>query len=167
VGSLKLLPVSALALALLPVSVAGQGRTSAPNEIVWHWFGDCPGSDSIFLEVHFDGKSLYSSTFPICQTRRAGIKPEAQQRILQFRFDAEPRRFRAQNRATGTQPIEGNIWEAGRERQAILLGVSFSTEQQVLLNTIHAARADSPSRSERVRGLVITTRPVRRTRHGL
>src|SRR2546430_5602103 len=81
-------------------------------------------------------------------------------RILEFRFDAEPKRFRAQDKAEGTQLIAGNIWEAGRKRDAIRLGVSFATEQRVLLNTIHVARAHSPSRSERVRGLVITTRPI-------
>ena len=117
---------------------------------------------SLVLEVHLDGKAVYSSAFPICQSRRSEIRPEPQQRILEFRFDAEPKRFRAQDKAEGTQLIVGNIWEAGRKRDAIRLGVSFATEQRVLLNTIHVARAHAPSRSERVRGLVITTRPTRR-----
>ena len=154
--------VSAPALALVPVPLSGQARTTAPNEVVWHWFGACASGDSLVLEVQLDGKSLYNSTFPICQVRRSEIKPEPQQRILEFPFNAEPQRFRTQDRATGTQPIAGNVWEAGGERDAILLGVSFATEHQVLLNTIHVARAHSASRSERVRGLVITTRPVLR-----
>jgi hypothetical protein len=160
-GSRTLFPVAALALVLLPVPLSGQARTSAPNEVVWHWFGACTSGDSLVLEVHLDGRPLYSSAFPICQTRRSAIKPEPQQRVLGFRFDAEPRRFRTQERARGMQPIAGNVWEAGGERDAIRLGVSFATEQQVLLNTIHVARARAPSRSERVRGLVITTRPSR------
>ena len=153
---------SALALALMPVSVFGQAPAPARDEVVWHWFGDCANSDSLVLDVTLDGKSLYRSAFPICRARRADIKPEPQQRILEFRFDGEPHRFRSRNRATGTEPIQGNIWEAGGERHAIQLGVSFATGDQVLLNTVHVARADSPSRSERVRGLVITTRPLRR-----
>jgi hypothetical protein len=155
--------VSALALTLLPVSVSGQARPSPSGDVVWHWFGNCASSDSLVLAVALDGKSIYSSAFPICRRRRADIKPEPQQRLLEFRFDGEPRRFRARNRVTGMQPIAGNIWEAGGEGDAILLGVSFSTEDQVLLNTIHVARADAPSRSERVRGLVVTTRPVPRS----
>ncbi len=150
-----------LALALIPGSVLGQAPTSAREEVVWHWFGGCASSDSLVLDVSLDGKSLYSSTFPICRARRTDIKPEPQQRILEFRFDGEPHRFRRRNPATGPQPIQGNIWEVGGERYAILLGVSFATGDQVLLNTVHIARADSPSRSERVRGLVITTRPLR------
>ena len=161
-----LFPVSALALPLAAVPLSGQARTSAPNEVVWHWFGACASGDSLVLEVHLDGKAVYSSAFPVCQSRRSEIQPEPQQRILEFRFDAEPKRFRAQDKAEGTQLIVGNIWEAGRKRDAIRLGVSFATEQRVLLNTIHVARAHSPSRSERVRGLVITTRPNRLSASG-
>src|SRR2546430_2758047 len=86
--------------------LSGQARTSAPNEVVWHWFGACASGDSLVLEVHLDGKAVYSSAFPICQSRRSEIQPEPQQRILEFRFDAEPKRFRAQDKAEGTQLIE-------------------------------------------------------------
>jgi len=123
----------------------------------------CAGGDSLVLEVTLDGKSIYSSAFPICQRRRSAIKPEPQQRILEFRFAGVPGRFGTRYRATEPEPIEGNIWERRGERHAILLGVSFATDQRVLLNTVHVARADSPSRSERVRGLVILTRPARRS----
>lgn len=153
----------ALVVALVPVSVSGQASTAARNEVVWHWFGDCASSDSLVLDVTLDGKSIYSSAFPICQRRRSDIKPEPQQRILGFHFTGVPRRFGTRSRATDPEPLEGNIWERGRERHAILLGVSFATDQGVLLNTVHVARADAPSRSERVRGLVILTRPVRRS----
>lgn len=155
-------PVSVLGLALIPVSVSGQARTSAPNEVVWHWFGVCASGDSLVLDVRLDGNALYSSTFPICRVRRREIKPEPQQRILEFRFDGEPHRFRRRYQESGPQPIDGSIWEVGGDRQTIRLGVQLATEQQVLLNTTHVARAGSSSRSERVRGLVITTRPVRR-----
>jgi hypothetical protein len=146
----------------MPVTISGQGRTSAPNEIVWHWFGVCATGDSLVLDVRLDGNALYGATFPICRVHRREIKPEPQQRILEFRFDGEPHRFRSRYRETGTHPIEGSIWEAKADGYAIRLGVQLATEQQVLLNTTHLARAGSTSRTERVRGLVITTRPVRR-----
>ena len=114
------------------------------------------------LDVTLDGKAIYGSTFPICQARRRAIKPEPQQRILEFRFDAAPRRFGTRSRVTDPQAIDANIWQAGAERNAIILGVSFSTESLVLLNVRHLARADAATRTEHVRGLVITTRPVRR-----
>jgi hypothetical protein len=156
-------PVAALALALIPVSLSGQAPTSARDEVVWHWFGDCAGRDSLVLEVSLDGKSLYRSVFPICRVRRRQIKPEPQEQLLEFRFVGVPRRFGTRYRATEPEPIQGTVWESGGGRDAILLGVSFAADQQVLLNMHHTARVGSESRSERTRGLVITTRPVQRS----
>lgn len=157
-----LAPVAAVALALVPVSLPGQAPTSERDAIIWHWFGQCAGKDSLMLEVRLDGQSIYSSAFPICQTRRGQIKPEPQQRLLEFRFRAVPRRFGPRSHATEPQLLECNVWESGGEQNAILLGVSFATADQVLLNMHHIALVDAPSRSERVRGLVVTTQPVRR-----
>jgi hypothetical protein len=156
-----LFPVATLAL--LPLPVSGQVRGAARTEVVWHWFAVCASGDSLILEIRLDGQGLYSATFPICQVRRGDIKPDPQQRLLAFRFNAVPRRFRGRDPARDMQPIAGNVWEAGRKPDAILLGISFSTDQQVLLNTVHPARADAASRTEQIRGLVVTTRPVQRS----
>ena len=154
--------VLALALVSIPISVSAQVPPAARTEVVWHWFGACAGRDSLLLEVRLDGKPLYSAAFPICRVRRKDIKPEPQQRLLAFRFEGVPRHFGSRYKDTDTQPIQANIWESGGDPQAIQLGISFSTEQEVLLNMHYTAPADAPSRSERIRGLVITTRPVPR-----
>jgi hypothetical protein len=148
---------------LLPLPVSGQVRGAARNEVVWHWFAACASGDSLILEIRLDGQGLYSATFPICQVRRGDIKPDPQQRLLAFRFAGTPRRFGTRYPSTVTQPIAGNVWEARRDRDAIRLGVSFATEHQVLLNTVHVARPQGAARSEQIRGLVITTRPVQRS----
>ena len=167
-GSRSCSAVAGIALVLIPISLSGQEPTeseeappAARDAIVWHWFGDCAGRDSLVLEVRFDDNPVYSSTFPICQVRRSRIKPEPQQRLLEFRFRAVPRRFGPRSQATDIQSIQGNIWESGGARDAILLGVSFAAGDQALLNMHLVARAQLASRSERMRGLVITTRPVR------
>jgi hypothetical protein len=152
--------LTALALVSIPISLPGQTSPAARNEVIWHWFGGCAGRDSLFLEVRLDGKPIYSATFPICQVRRKAITHEPQQRLLAFRFDGVPRHFGSRYRQTEVQPIQVNIWESGGDPQGIQLGISFSTEQDVLLNMHLTAPANAPSRSERVRGLVITTRPV-------
>jgi hypothetical protein len=152
--------VAVLALALMPSPVSGQ-RT-ARDDVVWHWFSVCAGGDSLVLEVRVDGKDVYTSAFPICKMRHGDIKPEPQQRLIAFRFDAAPRRFGTRNPSTEPQRITGNVWEARRQRDALRLGVSFATEHQVLMNTVHVARVDAAARSEYIRGLVITTRPVKR-----
>jgi hypothetical protein len=149
-----------LTLALIPSAGLGQ---AAPAQLVWHWFGGCASSDSLVLEFRVDGRPVYGSAFPICHVRRADIRPEPQQRLLTFRFDAAPRRFGTQYRAADPEPITANIWEAAHQGTAIVLGVSFATAERVLLNTRHRARPDSPARSEWIRGLELITRPVRRT----
>jgi hypothetical protein len=151
----------ALALGLFPAVVSAQALPPARDPLVWHWFSACASTDSLILDVHLDGKPVYSSVFSICQVHRTAIKPESQQRLLTFRFDAVPRRFGTRYRASEPEPIEGSVWEAGHKRNAIVLGVSFATAERVLLNTRHVARADTPTRSEWIRGLVLTTRPVR------
>ena len=156
------LSAAVCALALIPVRGSGQGPPSARAQVVWHWFGGCVGTDSLALEFHVDGKIAYSATFPVCQMRRADIRPEPQQRILTFHFDAAPHRFGRQYRALEPEPITGNIWEADRRQSAVVLGVSFATAERVLLNTRHAARPDRPARSEWIRGLALITRPIRR-----
>ena len=157
-----LLSAAAFALALMPVPVSSQAPPSAREQLVWHWFGACTSGDSLILEFHVDGKLVYSSAFPICHLRRSDIGPEPQQRLLTFRFDAAPRRFGTQYRASEPEPIIGTVWEAGQKGTAIVLGVSFATVERVLLNTRHVARPDTPARSEWIRGLELITRPVHR-----
>ena len=154
--------VTVCALALMAAPLSGQAPRSSREQLVWHWFGGCGGRDSLILEFHVDGQLVYSSTFPVCHMRRADIRPEPQQRILTFRFEAAPHRFGTQYRTAEPEQITGNVWEAGPRQTAVVLGVSFATADRVLLNTRHAARPTSPARSEWIRGLELITRPVRR-----
>ena len=146
--------------ATLPRLASAQATRPGGSEMIWHWVAGCAGGDSLSLRVSLDGQPVYSAVLPICHLRHADIRPEPEERILVFHFNAAPKRFRAQN-AAAVQGITGSIWESGRQSDAVLLGFSFAIEDQVLLNMTHIARADQPARSERVRGLVIMTSPVR------
>jgi len=59
--------------------LSGQARTSAPTKSSGTGSGACASADSLVLEVHLDGKAVYSSAFAICQSRRSEIQPEPQQ----------------------------------------------------------------------------------------
>jgi hypothetical protein len=142
-----------------PPAAAAQSAHPSPSDVVWHWYAGCAGKDSLVFDVTLDGKPLYSSTFPICKQRRGDIKPEPQQRLIEFKLTAAPKRFRAGS-SKDPQSISASVWEARRETSGIRFGISFATEQQVLLNVTHIARPDGSVRSEQVRGVVITTRPV-------
>lgn len=163
-GRVRLLsPAVGLAIALLPASAAGQTSSAGRSDIVWHWYGECAGSDSLLLEIKFDGKDLYATTVPVCKVRRGQIKPEPEQRLIKVRFTALPRRFRASNKEPAPVPITCSIWESRGDGNSIRFGVQFATKDESLLNTNHPARIDIPTRTERVRGFVIDTRPVRRS----
>ena len=141
-----------LAIALIPASALGQTSSSSRSDVVWHWYGDCAGGDSLVLEVKFDGKDLYATTFPVCKVRRSQIKPEPEQRLIKVRFTALPKRFRASNKAPEPVPITCAIWEARGDGNSIRFGVQFATKDESLLNTNHPARIDIATRTERVRG---------------
>jgi len=147
--------------ALIPVAARGQDESArpSPNDVVWHWYGSCAGPDSLVFDATLDGQPLYSATFPICKQRRGDIKPDPQQRTLEFHFNAAPKRFRAGS-SKEVQPIRADVWESARQPYGIRFGISFSIEQQVLLNTTHLAQPKAASRSEQVRGVVITIHPV-------
>jgi len=68
--------------------------------------------------------------------------------------------FQGEYRTHSTDTIEGDIWQAGGEEDALILGVSFSTKKQVLLNTLHIARPDKQSSSELDTGIFITSDPA-------
>ena len=68
--------------------------------------------------------------------------------------------FQGEYRTAKTQTIEGNIWQAAEDPDGLLLGVSFATKKQVLLNTIHLAKANSVSQSEVDNGILVKTFPL-------
>ena len=149
-------------LLALPVALVAQSEGSSrpsPSEVVWHWFGTCSGRDSLVLEVTFDGQPLYKSQFLVCKQRRGDIKPDPQQRILEFTLNAAPNRFRAGSEKN-VQPISAAIWELGTRPEGPRLGIQFASEKQVLMNATHQARALGTARSEWIRGLVLVTHPV-------
>jgi len=149
----------AILLALVTESVA------LKKESVWLWFQSCGGA-KMGLEVTLDGAAVYNTTFPICCKRiRDSAESKWQQRILKFSF--VPKRmitwegYLDENNATKAgQLIEGNVWQAGADPDALIIGLSFKTENKVYMNTLYVARPGIFDRREIEPGLVITTRPT-------
>jgi len=90
---------------------------------------------------------------------RAEVRSQATPQRVEFSFKGG-HTFQDQYRTTSEQTIEANIWQAGVESDVLLLGVSFSTKDQVLLNTVHVAKPDHDSQSRLDPGMVIRTRPL-------
>ena len=137
-----------------------QGSTKVSHgadQAAWRWFQNCSENKAIRLEVLLDRKIIYRSSFPICRSN-TGSPSERRQKIIAFYFKGG-HVFQGEYHTGRTQIIEGNIWQAGADRDAVLLGVSFSSKKQVLLNTIHVAKPDRASASEVDRGIVVRTFP--------
>jgi len=130
-------------------------QTQATEEPVWGWFQNCPKDKALGIEVKRNGIIIFHSSFPICKMPRA----DHEMKILAFSFKGE-QDYLAEYHTSPTENIEGNIWLAGGDSDALILGVSFSTKKKILLNTLHVAKPNEISTSEIDRGIVIRTFPL-------
>lgn len=119
-----------------------------PPEVVWTWSTQCDGNHKLGVEVRAKRKLLYRGVLPICR----GIRDAANGRV---EFHAA----RSEYSADSTD-AEGNIWQAGGEPDALILGISFQTKERILLNTLHIARPDKKTSSKLDQGLSIITYPL-------
>src|SRR5262249_21986459 len=145
--------------------LSSQEHPIAPKRI-WSWFGDCGQKRYMRLEVVLSRKIIYRSSFPLCPIADYSKKVED---LLSARGAREPKLvfsfksghvFQGKYHTTPTQTIEGNVWQAGTDPGVIMLGITFSTKKQVLLNTIHVADVDKASVYEIDPGLTVRTFPI-------
>lgn len=106
------------------------------------------------MTVRLDEKVLYRGVLPICRGSR-----DAEDGRVKFHFHVG-RTFQGKYRTRSTDSIEGDIWQAGGEPDALMLGISFDTNDQILLNTLHVAKPEKQTSSELDKGLFITTYPL-------
>lgn len=160
---LRFLPV--LILVIVPSLLWSQESYVAPKRL-WSWFGDCGQKKYVGLEVALSRKVIYRSSFPVCpiEDYSENVKDllsarGSPGRKLVFSFKGG-HVFQGEYRTTPTQTIEANVWQSGTGPGVILLGLSFSTKKQLLLNTIHVAQMDKAFTSEIDHGLTVRTFPI-------
>jgi hypothetical protein len=149
-----------LLVAFNPPHLSAQESRVSP-EPLWTWFGNCSNKKHMGLEVLMNGTVIHRSSFPICRINYRYQEVDARQKIVVFFFKGGYV-FQGQYHTVRTQTIEGNIWQAGADLDAIILGVSFSSPTHILLNTIHLAKLGGESKSLIDRGLIVRTFPIRR-----
>jgi hypothetical protein len=141
---------------LIAASAFAQQPNSSPEarEVVWTWSKGCDGDHKLDVTVRIDRKVLYHGVLPICHGSR-----DAEDGRAEFHFPGG-RTFQGKYRTRPTDSIEGDIWQAGGEQDGLILGISFDTGKQILLNTIHIANPRTRMSSEVDKGLFVTTYPV-------
>jgi hypothetical protein len=139
-------------------------QVTAEEGPVWFWLAACDGP-ALHLEVQLDGTTLHESVFPICRADRSSPVSQGQ-RIGKIHFTFTPGRaivwegYRDTRDTTKAgQPLDAEIWQAGADTDAILMGVSFSDTRYTYANTIHIAHPAGRDKSELATGLTVMTEP--------
>jgi hypothetical protein len=145
-----------LITALVAASACAQKSSSRsePTEIVWTWSKRCSGDHKLGVTVRLDSRVLYRGVLPICRGSR-----DAQGGRVEFHF-AGGHNFQGEYPTRSTNRIEGDIWQAEGDPDDSILGISFATAKQILLNTLHVARPDKQASSELDQGVFIATEPA-------
>jgi len=155
---MKKICILALVLITIPSAAFSQGSPSHIDSL-WFWFGDCPNAKVMGVRIIVEGQTIYRSSFRVCRMERTNANAESQRKIRAFHFSGG-HTFQNTYRTAMQEEIEGNLWQAGADPDAILLGVSFTAHDQVLLNTIHIVKPGKPTQSVLDRDVVIKTYPM-------
>lgn len=154
---LRIRVIAALFFILTPSMLVSQSSHS--DGTFWSWSEDCTTAQrTLGIEVLVDSKAVYRSSIPICQVAERSKVPR---KSIVFSFKGG-HVWQGEYRTKPTQTVEGNIWLAGVDSDDLLLGVSFSTKERELLNTIHIAYPNRASRFEIDRSVFVRTFPYTR-----
>jgi hypothetical protein len=155
----------AVVLGLGVVSTTDWCQTLPPvSAQAWYWPGGvCDGCRKLGLEVLLNGSSLYRGSFSLRCMERAKASPKDVAGRLAFSFKGG-HNFQHKYRTAPKETIEVTIWQAGAEPDGLVLGLTFATKDQIVLNTLHFAAADRNSEMLLDRGLLVRTCPLPRSR---
>lgn len=143
------LPLICLFATMLPAQ-----EHPKPSDQVWVWSKQCDGKHKLAVTVHLDGKAIYHGVLSVCRGDR-------NQEDGRLRFHLTGGHiFEHEYRTRSSDSIEADLWQAGGDEDAVILGVSFSTNKQTLLNTLHVAQVNIQATSELDKGITITTDPI-------
>ncbi|HMI52929.1 MAG TPA: hypothetical protein VK525_15565 [Candidatus Saccharimonadales bacterium] len=133
--------------------------SSRPEVGQWVWFGNCIPANMMEIDVLLDGKTIYRKQFSLCRTGPDGTLTEKQQRIRAFHISGG-HTLQGVFHTKATEQIEGNIWMGAASENDLVLGVSFATKRQVLLNALHILKPHQPTESELDSGVLVRTFPL-------
>jgi len=144
--------------ALTPVGTAQEGP-------VWFWLATCDGP-AMALEVRFEKAIVFKAEVPLCRTDRSSVASQGQRvGFFEFHFRATQaivwEGYRdTDNKTKAGELLEGNLWQAGADPDALIIGVSFSNSRTILMNTLHIAHPGQHDESQIANGLRLISSPV-------
>jgi hypothetical protein len=141
-------------LVTTPLVAQQKVSSTESKDLVWTWSKQCGGDHKLGIAVRLDGKVLYRDILPICIGGRGNENGRAE-----FHF-AGGRTFQGRYHTHSSESIEGDIWQASGESDALILGISFQSSKQILINTLYAANPEKRTTSTFDNGVLVTTYPI-------
>ena len=126
---------------------------SSPDT-VWVWSKGCEGSEGLDLTLRLRKKVLHHSIIPICRGSR-----DTEDGRVEVKFPSNLI-FRG---ALGSE--EADVWPAGGESDALIIGLSLQGTKRIHLNTLYIVKPDRKSSSNLGYGLIMVTSPTTIARH--
>ncbi len=147
---------------------AGARAPSQATDTGWYWFATC-GGPSMTLELEFDTVTVYRASFPICRASTRSAATQGQGARIEFRFQSgRPIAWSGYRDAVDTtrngEVIEANVWLAGADPEAMILGLTFMRSHRILMNTVHIAHPPTIDSTVVAPGIVVRTSPGSATR---
>ena len=146
-------------VALLAARVLRGQNSAADEPALWSSYGTCAHPTAMIIELRADEHLLHRKTVKFCHSRHAQRWQRHFATILTFAV-AGGRTYQDEYRTTRAEAIRADIWQASADTDAVVLGVSFASKRQILLNTLHILMPGK-SRTDTIdRGLTVTSYPA-------
>ena len=155
---------------VLAVTLANVPRTQE-HDTVWVWNARCARQTVIAIRVHLDRALVYSDSIPLCRWERRFEGGS-------LSFQLKPRRplvwygYRSEGTLSTPDPgdtteanawLRINLWQAGAEANGLYIGLTAEATDGLHMNTVHWVSPTVLSTDTIAPGLVLETRPVRRS----
>lgn len=137
-------------MAVSSVSPLGLTGNSGIQD-VWQWRSDCAQPTILRIEIHTDAARLLETRLTLCR----GARDSGTALKTPITFPAT--RIADKLETSPETAVTGDVWVAGSEPDGVTLGVSFQTEERVLLNTLRFVPASAASQSDLGAGIRLTT----------
>jgi hypothetical protein len=155
----------AIVIALLSVANAAVAADQPSVAPVWFWVASDTAT-KLQLELRLDNVVLKKTSLHVCKSSR---KTPCGSLARNMAFLFRPSRaitwvgYRdTADVSNASRQVNGNIWLAGSETNALTIGVSFSTADKILMNTVFIAHPDHCDYVEVTAGMTLTTCPLKR-----
>jgi len=160
-GGLRFYQALYASLGLMAALAMATSHAVAKEGPVWFWYSDC-GARSISLAVVFDHELIRADTIPVCHAMRASAAAAGQGKRLSFPFRPNRAIRWSSDPAPGSseesrpsEKLKIDIWEAGADPDALILGISVLGEKRMYMNTVMPVRLDRANKAEIGPGLVV------------